>query len=45
MAFERINRIMRSGVTAEISEAGGVVVKPHDLLAAMAFQLGMWTGN
>ena len=41
MAFERINRIMRSGITAEISEAGGEVVKPRDLLAAMTFQLGM----
>ena len=45
MALERINRIMRSGVTVEISEAGGVVVKPRDLLAAMAFQLGMWRGT
>ena len=44
-ALERVNRILRSCITAEISEAGGVVVKPRDLLAAMAFQLGMWWGT
>ena len=45
MALERVNRILRSGITAEISEAGGLVVKPRDLLAAMAFQLGLWRGT
>ena len=45
MALERVNRILRSGITAEISEAGGLVVKPCDLLAAMAFQLGLWRGT
>jgi len=43
-AFERVNRILRSGIMVEISEAGGIVVKPRDLLAAMAFQLGIWWG-
>ena len=45
IALERVNCILRSGITVEISEAGGVVVKPRDLLAAMAFQLGMWLGT
>jgi hypothetical protein len=45
MAFERVNRILRSGIMVEISEAGGLVVKPRDLLAAMAFQLGTWWGT
>ena len=42
MALERINRILQSGLTTEIAEVGGVTVKPHHLLAAMAFQLGLW---
>ena len=44
-ALERVNRILRSGITVEISEAGGLVIKPRDLLAALAFQLGMWRGT
>ena len=41
MALERINHILRSGITAKLSEAGGVGVKPRDLLAAMALQFGL----
>ena len=44
-ALENVNRIVCSGITVEISETGGVVVKPHSLLAAMAFQLGLWFGT
>ena len=44
-ALKNINRILQSGITTEISELGGIVVRPHSLLAAMAFQLGMWLGT
>jgi hypothetical protein len=44
-ALSRVNAILSTELTAEISSLGGVVVKPQSLLAAMAFQLGLWFGS
>ena len=44
-ALKRVNSIFWAEVTTEISELGGIVVKPRSLLAAMAFQLGLWFGS
>ena len=41
-ALNSLNHILRSQMSTEISAVGGIVVKPHSLLAAMAFQLGLW---
>jgi hypothetical protein len=44
-ALSRVNSILSTEITTEISSLGGVVVKPRSLLAAMAFQLGLWFGS
>jgi hypothetical protein len=46
--LDRVNRIFRTDITAEISwhgRSGGLVVQPRSLLAAMALQLGLWLGT
>jgi hypothetical protein len=44
-ALKRVNSIFWTEVITEISELGGIVVKPQSLLAAMTFQLGLWFGS
>jgi hypothetical protein len=41
-ALNSLNHILHSELSTEISAVGGIVVKPHTLLGAMAFQLGLW---